>query len=166
MATSNDTTTITLTRNCITVIDTCDNDLAQYYWYANSNKRGVRYAHRAKSKTTKSVSLHRVIMGRILGRELSSNEFVDHIDGNSLNNRRSNLRLATNSENIRNSKRRSDNTSGYKGVTFRKDLGKWRARIIKDGKRITVGYANTPEDAFQLYQAAAEIEYGEYARWE
>lgn len=66
-------------------------------------------------------------------------EFVDHIDGNKLNNRIENLRPATRSENQYNKKLKKQTFSGVKGVTWRNDLKKWRVKITVDGKEITIG---------------------------
>ena len=72
--------------------------------------------------------LHRVILERILDRELQSGEIVDHVNGNPLDNRRLNLRLADYSTNARNGSSHSDSIySGYKGVCFDKSRNKWVA---------------------------------------
>lgn len=165
MATS-DYTSIVLTQGQTAIIDNCDADLQQFKWQARKGRNNCYYATRTLYPSKSHIAMHRVIMGRIQNREIVSDEWVDHIDGNPLNNRRSNLRIATPRQNALNSRKRIDNTSGYKGVTYRKDNNKWRARICKNGKRITLGYADTAEDAFKLYQAAAQQEYGEYIRWE
>lgn len=92
------------------------------------------------------------------------NRFIDHINGVKDDNRFSNLREATNSENTRNSRMRNDNTSGLKGVTFHKATGKWCAQIMKHGKQNHLGLFNTPEDAYCAYRAASEELHGEFAR--
>lgn len=89
---------------------------------------------------------------------------IDHIDGDVSNNRWTNLRLATKSQNKANSKRYKNNTTGYKGVTKVRD--KWRAYIAVDKKRIWLGYYKTPEDASDAYQKAATKYFGEFARGE
>ena len=81
---------------------------------------------------------------------------VDQIDRNRLNNHISNLRYATNSENQMNKSKRSDNTSGIVGVSFRKDRNKWRAQIQKDGKKIHLGYFETKEEAIEARSKAEE----------
>ena len=90
--------------------------------------------------------------------------FVDHIDGDPLNNCLSNLRWATATENQRNSKKRKDNTSEFKGVSFHKATGKWRVRIKVDGKEKHLGYFHTPEEAAAVYEEAAKKEFGEFYR--
>lgn len=88
---------------------------------------------------------------------------VDHIDGNTSNNRLSNLRLATKSQNLANRGAPSVNTSGFKGVAARLGGG-WRARIRVDGKNIELGTFYTPEEAHAAYIAAAVHHFGEFAR--
>lgn len=89
---------------------------------------------------------------------------VDHINGVTYDNRASNLRLATASQNQANSVIRKDNTSGYKGVCFNKKRNKWRARIYINNKQISIGYFDTPELAHMAYcKLAIELK-GEFAR--
>lgn len=88
---------------------------------------------------------------------------VDHKDGNGLNNQRSNLRTATRAQNARNRRIRTDNTSGFKGVTWRKDLGKWNAFIEIKTKRIHLGYFTDPMEAACAYDMAAVKYFGEFA---
>lgn len=77
---------------------------------------------------------------------------IDHIDGDCSNNRISNLRLASRKQNNENTRLRTNNSSGYRGVSFRKDTGKWRAQMQHNKKIIDFGYFDTPEEA----SAAAE----------
>jgi len=91
---------------------------------------------------------------------------IDHIDGNPGNNRIDNLREVTRSQNIQNSKIRSDNTSGVKGVFRSKNRSKWRAEIRIDGKIKNLGRYNTLEEAEAVVKNAREKYHGEYARHE
>lgn len=93
-----------------------------------------------------------------------STQCVDHIDGNPLNNQRSNLRLCTKRENARNQKRRADNKSGYKGVHQRIRSSSWIARIQVQDDRHFIGEYSTSEEAARAYDAAARALYGEFAR--
>jgi hypothetical protein len=77
-------------------------------------------------------------------------QIVDHVDGDTRNNRFSNLRLTTESGNNRNQKMRSNNTSGYVGVTWDKQKSKWMAQIRIDGKNKNLGYYDTPEEAYAV----------------
>jgi len=89
---------------------------------------------------------------------------VDHRDGNSTNNRWSNLRRATPSQNTANSRRSRLNTSGYKGVSWYRRSGRWLAVIGKHGRLIYLGLFDTPEAAHAAYVEAARKLFGEFAR--
>jgi len=89
--------------------------------------------------------MHRVIAER-MGLDLRG-KIVDHINGNSLDNRRSNLRLASKAVNSRNTRLPSTNTSGYKGVSFYRKTGKWRAYIKHNDKTYWLGMFVDKEDA-------------------
>ncbi|MHC4207804.1 MAG: HNH endonuclease, partial [Planctomycetota bacterium] len=94
---------------------------------------------------------------------LSDGYIVDHINGNGLDNRRANLRLATVAQNAWNSKKRNPR-SGYKGVWFAADKGLWRAAIVCHGRRIHIGYFTDKIAAARAYDAAARKYYKEFAR--
>jgi hypothetical protein len=79
---------------------------------------------------------------------------VSHIDGDGLNNCIDNLREATSAENAQTRKLRSDNTSGFTGVNWRKKENKWQARIKLNGKYRSLGLFATPEAAHAAYLAA------------
>ena len=89
---------------------------------------------------------------------------VDHINLDKSDNRKLNLRLATNAENQRNSRLQSNNTSGLKGVSFYKPRNKYRARIKVDGKEIHLGYYVSIIEASEAYDRAANHYFGEFAR--
>ncbi len=77
---------------------------------------------------------------------------IDHINKNKSDNRIVNLREATHSQNQQNTDKKSNNKSGYKGVAYEKIAKKWRAQISIKGKRIHIGYFNTPEEASIAYK--------------
>lgn len=89
---------------------------------------------------------------------------LDHANGQRDDNRIANLRLATPAQNRRNSRRAKNNTSGFKGVTFHKGSGRWRASIQVDRRAVTLGGFVTAEDAYAAYVAAAKRYFGEFAR--
>lgn len=89
---------------------------------------------------------------------------IDHINGDKRDNRIANLREATSRQNMANSKRRSDNTSGFKGVRKARSPGKWWAYIYVDGKGTYLGTYDSPELAHQAYMKAAKTEFGEFAK--
>lgn len=86
----------------------------------------------------------------------------DHGNGNTLDNRRLNLRIATHAENTRNRGKHSNNSSGFKGVW--QVRGKWRAQIMADRKLKHLGYFATAELAHSAYRAEAERLHGDFAR--
>jgi hypothetical protein len=102
--------------------------------------------------------MHRVIAG------VSDDQLVDHINGNGFDNRRINLRFCSNSQNLHNRTFQKNNTSGFKGVTFKKHCGRWAARIKSNGREIHLGYFSDPKAAALAYNAAAVDLQGEFAR--
>jgi len=91
---------------------------------------------------------------------------VDHEDRNRSNNKWDNLRCADKQSNAANVGIRSDNTSGYKGVSYRSDKNrtkKWRAHIYKNGKQIVLGTYHTKIEAAKAHDEAAIILFGEFA---
>lgn len=89
---------------------------------------------------------------------------IDHANGDPSDNRLSNLRLCSQSENAANSRRKSTNSSGVKGVYWNKQAGKWRARITKNYKTIEIGQFDRLEDAAAAYARTAEKVFGQFAR--
>jgi hypothetical protein len=121
-----------------------------------------RNGYRSVSIREKSYQGARVAWAIVTG-EWPPNE-VDHVDGNRSNDRWSNLRLATDGENSRNRRKRSDNTSGFKGVSWFKENGKWRAQIQVDGVKHCLGFYSTKKDAYQAYCDGAIKHHGAFAR--
>lgn len=162
-------TTFYLPHGYETVVDEEDSDLSEFYWRVTPPvpaKGKKQYVVRSTGKCNPRLSLHRVITERIIKRSLTAGEVVDHIDGNPLNNRRSNLRIATIAENSANCKKSVRNTSGFKGVTLHKKSGKWQSCIKSGGKSHYLGLFNNPEEAFTAYKQAAIRLHGEFARFE
>lgn len=122
------------------------------------------YATRKTPVTGAKESLHRLVMEASLGGPIPEGYIVDHINGDGLDNRLCNLRLATNRQNVRNSRRRSDNKSGFKGVSWDGQRSAWKALIHVDGKRVFLGRYDTPEEAHAAYCEAANELHGEFAR--
>jgi hypothetical protein len=111
------------------------------------------------NKTKKMYRIHRLVADAFLINQ-ENKKCVDHIDGNTTNNNLTNLRWATVVENLQNSKKRSDNTSGVKGVSFSKYHKKWHARIWIDKIKIHIGYFNTLEEAKQARIRRANEAFG------
>jgi hypothetical protein len=91
-------------------------------------------------------------------------ELLDHIDGDPQNNRIENLRPATYSQNNLNRGKHKRNTSGYKGVTWVATAGRYSSRLAIDGKRLFLGYFDTPEEAHKAYCIAAQEHQPNYVR--
>ena len=92
-------------------------------------------------------------------------EETDHINGVRDDNRFSNLRLATSSENMCNRGKQVDNTSGFKGVIWNKRDKKWRAQIMQMNRRVYLGHFDSPEAAHQAYVEAAKRLHGDFANF-
>ena len=126
-------------------------------WRAMVKPHSV-YAYRVEFPKRRTVLLHRTILNA------PSNMQVDHIDGDALNNRRSNLRLATALQNGANKKKPAHNTSGFKGVSWHKRDLYWAANIRVGGKLRHLGRFETAEAAHAAYCKASEEFHGEFGR--
>jgi hypothetical protein len=151
---------IKLTQGMVALVDDEDYQyLSQFDWYACKcdNKYYARRSARVDGKDIK-IYMHREILGLERGQRI----FVDHKDRDGLNNQRSNIRLATCSQNNAN-KDITLGVSGYRGVSWFKPTRKWVARIKNGGKFISLGYFDKPEMAAAAYNTAALKFYGEFA---
>jgi len=151
---------IPLTQGYVALVDVDDYDfLMQWKWCAMVTKSGNVYAARRSPMVNgkqKKTLMHRVVMNA------PPDKFVDHRDGNTLNNCRSNLRLCTNAENLRNQGKNKNNTSGFCGV-YRNGKG-FQAQIRLNGKLLHMGTYSTPEEAARAYDIGAIKYHGEFAR--
>jgi hypothetical protein len=111
-----------------------------------------------KKNKTKSLFLHRYIANA------QKNEMIDHINMNTLDNRKNNLRLCDKSQNACNAGKSAANKSGYKGVSWDKRKGNWRAYIVKNKKQYYLGNFVNIEAAHAAYCKAAKELHGEFAR--
>jgi len=151
---------IPLTKGFVALVDPVDSDLAVLNWHANPKGYAEKYDPVSRGK----MHLHRIMLSRKIGGALLPDELVDHINGNRCDNRRSNLRIATAAQNLRNVKRHADNQSGYKGVTWNTRQEMWLARICVDYKSIHLGYFHDPLDAALAYDEAARRYFDTFAR--
>jgi hypothetical protein len=149
---------IPLTQGLCATVDEGDADaLLAHKWHAHKAYRTF-YAHRSASGSPRTILMHRQIIGAPEG------TVVDHIDGDGLNNRRSNLRLCDGSANQQNRVYLTTNTSGYRGVTFHRVTGKWQAQIKCRGENHYLGLYETPRLAAHAYDSKARELYGSCAR--
>jgi hypothetical protein len=128
-------------------------------WHKSLGRLGIPYFACHKPVSGK-IYLHRFIMN------CPSDMVVDHISGNTLDNRRENLRICTQAENNRNLPKPKTNTSGYKGVYWNKEVQKWQSYIQINKKKKRLGSFKTPEEAYQAYCEASQKCHGEFGRFE
>lgn len=155
---------IKLTQGQVAIIDAADFDLVSLHkWHSKwdiSTKSFYASTHiRLPDGRETTILMHRLIVNAKKG------ELVDHKNHCTLDNRRFNLRVCTRSENCRNSIKPSTNKSGFKGVFWEKCAGKWRARIMSEGKKIHLGLFESPSEAHLAYCEAAKKLHGEFANF-
>jgi len=140
------------------VDDDMFDELMKYKWYANKYHSGDFYAKRAlwEDNKRKKIIMHRVIMNA------PKEMVIDHINHNTLDNRKDNLRLCTIAENSQNSRTPKNNTSGYKGVSWHKPTNKYRSKITVNKKIHYLGSFDCPKEAHKAYCTAAKKYHGEF----
>src|SRR4029453_12360785 len=150
---------IDLTKGKVALVD--DEDflrLSKHKWFAMTNQHGNWYVGRNSSR----------LLGKrktiLMNSEIMSSLGVDHINGDGLDNRRSNLRLATTPQSGANRKLSANNTSGVTGVYWHRAQNKWGAQIKVDRRMIHLGRFIEKQDAISARQKAAKIHFGEFAR--
>jgi hypothetical protein len=159
-----DVTLVPLTKGYIAVIDTSDAPAVLAHKWCAFNATPTRmtgakiYGMTSEAMNNKKkIYLHRFILGASVGME------VDHCSGDTLDNRRSNLRIATKSQNRINTGPYRTNTTGYKGVSFRKRRNKFVASISVNRQTEHLGYFTTAVEAARAYDRAAIGAFGEFA---
>lgn len=131
--------------------------VSQYHWHVDDAGYARTNIWRDGRKQS-APRMHRLVLG-----DVDAKLHIDHINGNKLDNRKSNLRICTASENARNRGKQRNNTSGYKGVCYDKVRRKWKAEIKANGVRHYLGRFDTVEDAHQAYVDAAKELHGSFA---
>ena len=153
---------IPLTQNQVALVD--DDDYAivsAHKWHANGRPGSyyAKSAFRNNDGIWTVVLMHRILMG------LPDGVLVDHVNGNTLDNRRINLRPASLFQNQHNRGANTNNKSGFKGVYFDKGNGRWRAEIRAFNRKTHLGYFDSPHDGHLAYCRAAIELHKNYARF-
>ncbi len=123
------------------------------------NRYGYNFVSLSKSGIKITKMVHRLVAEAFINNP-DVKDCIDHIDNNKLNNNLSNLRFATTKENAQNKKVSINNTSGSKGVYWKKQTNKWGASIMIDGIQIHLGYFVNKEDAIQTRKIKANKVFG------
>lgn len=137
------------------IVDASHRPILQTGW--GVQMRGDAPACLTRSIDGKTTRLHRLLMNA------GVDVIIDHINGDPLDNRLANLRIATATENNRNKRRQKNATSGFKGVNRHKDQW-WMAQIMVDGIRHRLGLHRTAEAAARAYDEAAKHHFGAHAK--
>jgi hypothetical protein len=155
---------IPLTKGLVAIVSPEDYErLAKYKWHSARHGRSIYAQHgtgSAKSGRRRGylVMMHREVMG------VEDARYVDHANHNGLDNRRSNLRIATWAENCWNKRKPIGRSSSrFKGVMWDKRRGTWHAMIGHNGRKIFIGYFDDEEEAAKAYDAKAKDVFGEFA---
>jgi hypothetical protein len=144
------------------LISACDYDrVMAHKWRKISSEKGnygPRFVYSTPRPERKNIYLHRFITN------CPPDLCVDHINGNTLDNRQENLRVCTITQNSKNQRKKKNNTSGYKGVVWDRKKAKWLSNITVNYKYIFLGYYDTPEKAYEAYVTASKKYHGDFGR--
>ena len=152
---------IPLKQGQFAIIDNEDFNLVKDYKWHLKKERYTYYVRaniRLSSGKYKMIRLHRLILN------LSNSEICDHINGNGLDNRKINIRIATHAQNNANRKKAQKKSSKYKGVCWNKERNLWQANIYLDQKTINLGCFANEEEAAKVYNSSAVKLFGAFAK--
>lgn len=146
---------IKLSKNKSCIVDPEDFEiLNKFPWHLTASG----YAHRwGRKNEEKTIYIHRILLN------CPKNMFVDHINRNTLDNRKINLRIVTQRQNVVNTSKRLFTTSIYKGVYWNKQAKKWRSQIQKNKNTALIGYFDNERHAAMAYDIWAKELFGQYA---
>jgi len=153
---------IMLTQNRVAVADLKDFEILSSFKWSAVKIRNTFYACRGFRRCDsgkRTISMHRMLLGLT-----DKSIFVDHKDGNGLNNQRNNLRICTPAQNQQNRNKSKNNKSGFNGVSFDKRTNSWAVAIQLNYKKIFLGRFKIKQDAVKAYSEAAIKYFGEFAR--
>jgi len=154
---SDETVQVELSNDYTAVIDSADWPIVKgYHWHGLLGKSGIVYAAASPHKRV-TVYMHRLLLDAPAGARVS------HHDHDGLNNRRSNISIRTCSEILRHNRGNGRNSSGYRGVTYNRQIKRWVAQIGMDGVNTYIGTRDTAEDAARLYDETVRERFGEFA---
>lgn len=135
------------------LFDTCDSELVQSRgWHLS------RRGYIAGKENRRERPLHKLMIA------VDSSYDIDHANGNKLDYRRKNLRVCSHQQNCFNQKLRSNNSTGYTGVSFAKNIGKYESYIHHNGCKYGLGYYDTAEEAAVARDQKALELFGEFSR--
>ncbi len=147
---------IKLTKGKITKVDLND------FKYLNTIKWHYNHGYVSRTIRLKNNKFKKQLMHRVIMKAPKSLQ-VDHINGNTLDNRRINLRLCTKSQNMRNQRISKNNTSGYKGVSWNKRAKKWVSYIRFNSKQYFLGNFKNIKKAARAYNVASKKYHKEFS---
>jgi AP2 domain-containing protein len=151
---------IPLTQGQNAIVDANDFEwLSQWNWYAVwcEHSRSFYATRNEEGRTGNAIFMHKAILS------CERREQGDHKNHDTLDNRKGNLRKATNTENNFNKGPQSNNKSGYKGVSWDKEKEKWLAQIVHQGTHVFIGRFSSVKEAAHAYDTAAKKYHGEFA---
>ena len=151
---------VALTQGEFAMVDHADYErVMQHSWrYVETGIRRKR--HRYAARTIHNGDRR---ITQYLHQFLTGFERVDHRDSNGLNNQRWNLRQSSRSQNGQN-RLQQPHSSRFKGVSFRKNTGRWQARITLNGQTESLGMFDSQIEAAQAYDCAAKLTFGRFAK--
>jgi hypothetical protein len=149
---------IPLTKGRVAVVDEADfARLSQRKWLIKDNRYAARNRRKDDPEGGRFIYMHREVIG-----PLASDQVPDHINGDTLDNRRENLRACTQAENLRNRRPHSEGRFPYKGIKVKG--GRWTAHLMISGRRIYSKSFPTMEEAARAYDVLAREHHGVFAR--